>query len=112
MGQLTYPRGTTFNITHIYQKNGVNSSDGATLLFTVKVPEFDSDSTDAASIIKKNIAMSGATNVIPILPGDVADSVAPGDYNYDIKVIETGGAQYQVDSGTFTLTAGPTNRLS
>ena len=112
MGQITYPRGTSFNLTHIYQKNGVDSTDGAKLLFTVKQPQFDSDSSDAAAIIKKNITMSGATNVITIDPEDVADSVDPGDYNYDLKVIETGGSQYQVDTGTFTITAGPTNRLA
>src|SRR6185437_10894319 len=106
MGQLTYPRGTTFVITHTYQKNGVDSTDGAKLLFTVKQPEFDTSTDDSTAIVKKTITMSGATNIIQIDPADVADSVNPGDYNYDIKVIETGGAQYQVDSGTFTITAG------
>lgn len=112
MGVLTYNRGTTFTLTHIYQKNGAPSSDGSELLLTVKQPQYDTDATDSNAILKKTIPMSGPSNTIVINPADIADSVTPGQYYYDIKVKETGGAIYLADSGTFVLSATPTNRLS
>lgn len=114
MGKITYNRGTTFSITHIYQKNGVPSSAGLELLFTVKQAT-DADSTDATALIKKNISMSGSENVITIDPGDVDDSWSDGDYIYDLKVVESWGPPpviYPADSGTFTLDVTATNRIS
>lgn len=112
MGKITYTRGTTYTITHTYKKNGVDSTDGATLLFTVKPDEYDSTADDSTATLKKNVAMSGATNVFTIEPDDIDDSVEPGKYYYDMKVIETGGDIYLVDSGKFNLEATPTNRES
>lgn len=114
MGAITYNRGTTYNITHIYQKNGVPSNDGIVLLFTVK-SVVDDDITDAAALISKNITMSGSTNVIPLSPGDIADSFPDGDYVYDIKVVESWGPPaiiYPADSGDFTLDVTATNRIT
>jgi hypothetical protein len=112
MGKITYERGTTYTITHTYQKNGVDSTDGATLFFTVKSDQYDTSTDDSTAIVKKTVTMSGATNTFTIDPTDVADTVDPGDYYYDMKVKETGGAIYGVDSGTFKLIAQPTNRES
>lgn len=111
MSKITYNRGTTYNITHVYKKNGVLSTDGARLLFTVK-SVIDNDLTDAAAIILKNIVMSGATNVITLAPGDVGVTVDDGTYVYDIKVHETGGAIYLADSGRFILDVTATNRIT
>lgn len=112
--KITYNRGTTFNITHHYEKNGIPSSAGVTLLFTVK-PEIDNDITDANAIIKKNVNMSGSTNVITINPADVADTVDDGPYIYDMKVIEAVGPPatiYPAGSGKFVLDVTATNRIT
>lgn len=111
MGKITYTRGTTYTITHIYKKNGVPSTAGTMLYFTVKPTQNDSDAADSTAIIDKQISMSGATTVFSINPADVAVTVQPGDYYYDIKVKETTSplVVYLADSGAFTLTATPTN---
>lgn len=115
MGKLTYSRNTTYGIQHTYQKNGVNSTDGVTLFFTVKATQNDSDAGDSTAIISKTIAMSGAVTSFTIDPPDVADTVNPGKYFYDFKVKEAGTSPlviHQCDSGTFILEAEPTNRES
>lgn len=112
MGKITYARGTTYSITHNY----TGPILGATLYFTVKNVEFDTDGTDVSNSIltPKNLPMSGSTfpqtTTITIGPFDIADTVVPSDYFYDIKVLDTSGNVYLCDSGTFTLTASPTNR--
>lgn len=111
--QITYNRGTTFNITHTYKKNGVPSTDGLTLMFTVK-QQVDNDATDGDAIIEKNIAMSGAVNVITIDPADVSMSVEDGFYVFDLKVIEDTGPPaviYLAASGDFELDVTATNRI-
>lgn len=113
MGQISYNRNTTYVITHTYEKDGVAATTGSKLFFTVKPTQYDTDSTDTTnSIIKKTVTMSGATNTITINPTDVADSVVPSTYYYDIKILDQSGAIYLGDSGTFKLTATPTNRES
>lgn len=111
MGKITYNRGTDFNLGTVYQINGVNSTTGTTLLFTVK-SVVDNDITDAAAILKKTITMSGATNTIPIARGDVPDTFSNGNYVYDIKVIDSVLGEQLLDSGKFTLTVTATNRLA
>lgn len=112
MGKITYDRGTTYTLTHIYQKNGVNSSDGVTLFFTVKSVDNDTDATDSTAILQKNVSMSGATNTITILPTDIPVTQEEGKYFYDLKVKESETVTYKVDEGTFVLNASPTNRNS
>lgn len=112
MGKIVYNRGTTYVVTHNYTGPVI----GVTLYFTVKTVEFDSDATDTATAVltPKNVTMSGTTfpqqTIITITPTDVADTVDPGDYFYDIKVLDSSGSVYLCDSGTFTLNATPTNR--
>lgn len=112
MGKITYPRGTSYSITITYSNaNGVH---GVTAMFTVKENEFDSDATDAAAILKKDVGLaSGVTDSgdIAINPADIPDSVDPGKKFYDVKVLDANGAIYKIDSGVFDLTASPTNRL-
>lgn len=110
--KITYNRGTTYTITHVYNVNGSPSVAGVTLFFTVKTVPYDSSAIDTTAIVKKNIAMSGATNVITVLPTDIPDTVVPGNYYYDLKVLDNTGAIYLVDNGSFVLTATPTNRES
>lgn len=110
---LSVNRGTTYTITHNYLKDGTPSTDGATLFFTVKAVESDLDDTDASHLggLKKDIAMDGSTTQILLNPADTQD-IVPGNYWYDIKILETAGAIYRVDKGRFSLDASPTNRLS
>ena len=113
MGRIAYTRNTTYTITYTYQVNGVNATTGQTLMFTVKPsPGYDTDSTDTTnSLIKKDVSMSGnPTNTITINPTDIADTVLPGTYYYDIKILDQSGAIYLGDSGQFILTATATNR--
>lgn len=108
---ITVDRGTTYAITHVYQKDGAPSSDGQTLYFTVKQSESDLDDTDASALgaLKKDITMSGATNVVTIDPIDTLD-ILPGKYWYDLKVKDISGDIYRVVKGRFILDASPTNR--
>lgn len=108
---ITINRGTTYTITHVYKKNGVESSDGATLFFTVKTDESDLDDTDSTALVSKNVAMSGATNVVTLDPDDTQD-IEPGKYWFDLKVLEDAGPIYRVAKGRCTIDASPTNRLS
>lgn len=114
MGTIKYNRGTTYAITHNY----TGPSLGATLFFTVKNVQDDSDNTDLtnALLTPKNIPMSGTAfpqqTIITIMPTDIPDTIDPGDYFYDIKVLDTSGNLYLCDSGTFSLIATPTNRTT
>ena len=110
--KLTYARTTTYTITHEYTGPYL----GVTLYFTVKSVQYDADNADTADSIltPKTITMSGSTfpqtTIITINPADVADTVIPGNYFYDIKVLDTNGDVYLCTSGSFVLTASPTNR--
>jgi hypothetical protein len=110
MGKLSYDRGTTYTIGITYtNENGIA---GQTAMFTIKTGQNDSDSTDGAAIFKQDASMSGGAATISITPSSIADSVSPGKYYYDVKVLDTSGAIYLIDSGRFTLEATPTNRLT
>ena len=110
--KLTYPRTTTYTITHEYTGPYL----GTTLYFTVKSVQYNSDATDVTDSIMtpKNIPMTDTTfpqtTVITINPTDIADTVDPGNYFYDIKVLDTNGDVYLCTTGTFVLTASPNNR--
>lgn len=111
---LKITRGTTYTIGFSYQRNGVAASlVGATLRFTVKASEYDSDITDATAVISKNVTSgtAGGNATITINPSDTA-TLAPGKYYYDIKVQEAGGAIYKCVEGTITIDGSPTNRVS
>lgn len=114
MGKITYNRGTKQVMTHNYLIYGLPATTGQTLLFTVKPVKYDADDTDsAATTLKKTITMAGSANLITILASDIADTVKPGTYFYDIKIIDSvSGGPFLADSGTFNLVATPTNRLA
>ena len=104
---LEYTRSTTFYFEHEYIKDGLDSTSGMTLLFTVKKPKYDTSATDTTAIISKTIPMNGSPlTLIQISPDDVADNVPPGTYNYSIHIKETNGPPpiiYPGVSGTFIL---------
>jgi hypothetical protein len=116
MGQIIYTRGTTYYLTHKYT---APTYLGATLLFVVKTLENDSDATDLTNAVMapKRVTMTGSTfpqtTTIKILPADVAVTILPSDnYWYSIKVIDSNGDEYIVDSGNFTLNAETANETS
>ena len=119
MAKLSVNRGTTFNITVNYKTNGVATTlVGATLFFTVKSAEFDTDLTDASAVLQKTKTTYVSTGddaangvaVITILPTDT-QAVTPGTYIYDIRVKNAAGAIYKLDEGKLVLDGSPTNRL-
>lgn len=112
MAQLKINRGTTYTIGIVYKRNGVATSlVGATVRFTVKTAEYDSDWTDSDAVILKNVT-DGDVNgnaTITIDPADTAE-LTPDKYYYDIKVEQADGAIYKIDEGTIKLDGSPTNR--
>jgi hypothetical protein len=111
---LLVNRGTTFTIDLLYKKAGVAATlVGATVRFTVKEAEWDSDDDDSTAVVTKNVTTgtSGGSATIALAPVDTAE-VDPGEYFYDIKVEEAGGAVYKIVEGKFILDGSPTNRLS
>ena len=109
---LTYYRGTQFAITHVYQINGVNATTGTKLLFTIKATPNDTSSTDSTAIYQADVTMTGATNVITIPDTAISDTVLPGTYFYDIKVLDSVSGLLLAASGQFIIVATPTNRTS
>jgi hypothetical protein len=112
VGRLIYERNTTYPITHFYQFNGQPATTGLKLFFTVKASKFDTDPTDNTALIKKTIVMTGSQTLFHINPTDVVDSVAEGKYYYDLKILDSISGMILGDSGTFKITAHPTNRDS
>lgn len=112
---LTYTRGTTYNLTHTYT---APEYLGATLIFTAKTVANDTDITDLTNAIMapKIITMSGSsfpqTTNIAINPGDVAVTQIPGKFYYSIKIIDTDGEEYIVAQGRFNLVAYTTNEIT
>jgi hypothetical protein len=114
MAKLTITRGTTYTIGLNYQRSGVATSlVGATVRFTMKSAEYDTDTDDSDASVIKNVTTGDADGAatITINPSDTA-TLTPGKYYYDIKVQESGGSIYKVDEGTVVLDGSPTNRLS
>lgn len=114
MGQLKINRGTTYTIGVIYKKNGViKSLVGATVRFTAKPVEYDSNVTDSSAVILKNVTngtVQGEATIV-IAPADTA-TLIPDKYFYDIKVDENsnGVNVYKIDEGQLKLDGSPTNR--
>lgn len=112
MAQLKINRGTTYTIGILYKRNGVATSlVDATVRFTVKAAEYDSDWDDSDALIEKNITNGNVSGeaTITIDPVDTAE-LEPETYYYDIKVEQADGAIYKIDEGTIKLDGSPTNR--
>lgn len=113
MAKLKVNRGTTYTINFAYKKDNVAETlVGATVSFTMKSAEFDTDSSDASAAVKKDVTSGNSQGLATIIinPADTI-SLVPGTYFYDLKVKEAGGAVYKVDEGTIILDGSPTNRL-
>lgn len=116
MAKLAINRGTTYSRTVNYKVNGVATTlVGATVRFTIKTAEYDSDAADSSALVVKNITTgtSGGVATITLNPTDTA-TLTPNTYFYDIKVDVHSDATviYKIDEGTIDLDGSPTNRLS
>lgn len=114
MAKLKINRGTTYTIDVNYQRNGTAATlVGATVRFTVKTAEYDTDADDSDATISKDVTDGTAegTATITIDPADTA-TLTPGTYYYDIKVETAAGDIYKLDEGTIKLDGSPTNRLA
>lgn len=114
--KLNVDRGTTYTINVVYQENGAAASIvGATIRFTVKSSEYDTDDTDTTAPLKKNVTShtdaANGLSAITINPSDTQD-IVPGKYFYDIKVQLASGVVHKIDEGKFILDGSPTNRLT
>jgi hypothetical protein len=112
---ITYTRGTSYALTHTYTAPVYL---GATLIFTVKSVQNDTDITDLTNAIMtpKVITMSGSSfpqqTLIQLNPADVSVDTVPGKYYYSIKIIDTQGKEYPAASGVFNLAAITTNEIT
>ena len=114
MATLKINRGTTFTIGVNYQRNGeAETLVGATVRFTMKSSEYDTDSADSSALVSKDVTDGNSSGeaTITIDPSDTA-TITPGKYFYDVKVEEAGGSIYKIDEGIVKLDGSPTNRLN
>ncbi len=118
--KLNVNRGTTFTITLNYQQNGIAATlVGATVYFTVKSAEYDSDLTDAGALLQKVKSTyvstgdnaAGGVAVITLNPADTQAIEPSKNYYYDLKVKNAAGNIYKVDEGKLILDGSPTNRI-
>lgn len=114
--KLTITRGTTYSLTFYYQDStgAALTLVGATVFFTVKSAEYDTDATDTTALISKTVtshtnAAAGITT-IALTPTDTY--VTPGNYYYDIKVKNAAGDIYKMIEGRCVIDGSPTNRTS
>jgi hypothetical protein len=115
MANLKVNRGTTYTITYNHKVDGVATTlIGATVRFTMKSTEFDTDADDSDALIVKNITSGDANGVatITLTPTDTYQT--PGKYFYDIKVdVNSNGVTiYKMDEGKIILDGSPTNRVA
>lgn len=112
MANIKINRGTTYTIGVIYKRNGVvETLVGATVRFTMKTVEWDTDVDDTSAFIVKNVTNGTAQGeaTITINPEDTA-TITPDKYYYDIKVEQADNKIYKIDEGRVTLDGSPTNR--
>lgn len=115
MANLRINRGTTYTMTYNHQVNGAAATlVGATVRFTMKSSEFDTDTDDSDALITKNVTngTSGGVATITLTPTDTYQT--PGKYYYDIKVdVNSDGTTiYKMVEGTIKIDGSPTNRTS
>lgn len=112
MTTLKINRGTTYSFDVNYLKDDAAATlVGATVRFTIKSAEYTDDMDDSDAVVTRNITDGTAEGAasFTLNPDDTAE-LTPGDYFYDIKVEEAGGAIYKIDEGKIKLDGSPTNR--
>lgn len=117
---LTIKRGTTFPILFENTTSTGAAIDltGATVYFTAKTAEFDTDATDTNATIKKDVTVHVDENGLPsatqgkstilLTPSDTQKN--PASYNYDITVKYANGVVNTPIEGKLKIDGKPTNR--
>lgn len=100
MARLTLYRGATYSEE---LSLGMDLT-GATVYFTVK-PDFDSDVTDAAAIIQKNLTSHvdpvGGKTLLTLTSADTDKE--PNEYVFDVHVKKSDGTVVVFKPETFTI---------
>lgn len=117
---LTIKRGTTFPILFENTTSTGAPIDltGATVYFTAKSAEFDTDASDTNAAIKKDVTEhvdenglpSAAAGISTILLEPTDTTKTPGNYFYDITVKYASGVVNTPIEGKITIDGKPTNR--
>ena len=113
MSFLKVNKGTTFTMTYNHKENGeAKTLAGATVRFTVKDEEWDTDATDTQAQIVKNVTTHDdeAGGVTTIALDETDTDLTPAKYYYDIKVEDADGNIYKTVEGRFKVDGSPTNR--
>lgn len=112
--KITINKGTTYTITGTYKESGVAADiTGATIYFTAKSAEYDTDTDDSDALIATTgtlISPTEGTYTISLTPA-LTDKT-PGNYYYDIKIKKSGGQVYKLVEGRLVIDGSPTNRAT
>lgn len=114
MTKLTIKRGTTYGFTVNYERNGDPDITGATIYFTMKSVEYDSDDDDSDAVISKTITIhtnpTEGTSSFELTPEDTY--IDPTSYYFDIRIKDADDKVYPIDEGRIKIDGSPTNRAS
>lgn len=115
---IVMPMAVTNKIDYTFKRAGGLPIDisSATVLFTVKDVDWDSDSGDNTAKIKKELSITdGAAGKAKLFLTQQETFIPVGEYYYDIKIIQPyNESETTVDvvlTGLFTITADSTNRV-
>jgi hypothetical protein len=114
---ITLDKKTDASITfQYYESDGTTPRTlvGATLYFTVKTSNTDTEATDASAVIKKDITShtNAAGGLSTIVLTDTDTNITPKKYFYDIKIKEADSNIYLAQSGKITVGSNITNRAA
>lgn len=115
---ITMPMAVTNSIDYIFNRKDGTPIDitSATLLFTVKNAEWDSDSSDSGAKIKKELSITdGVNGKAKLFLTQQETFIDPGEYYYDIKITQTYVSSPTIVDialkGIFTIIGDSTNRV-
>lgn len=117
---LEIKRGTTYPITFQNTDSSGNPIDltGATVYFTAKTAESDTDATDTNAAITKTVTThldsagvaSAARGISTITLTSTQTNITPNSYFYDITVKYASGVVNTPIEGKLKIIGKPTNR--
>lgn len=114
--KISLYRGVNYPSTYQHTDGSGNklALTGCSVLFTIKANQYDDDATDATATYKINATITDPTNGIAtwntLIP---ATTVEPGNYFFDITVVDaTGKALPPVLIGKCIILGKTTNRYS
>lgn len=112
--KITVTRGTDFTIPLTFKQSNGSALNltGCTVYMTAK-KKSDNDNLDASAAFRKDVsihtnAVGGLTEVAGV-PADTVNA-SPGDYIYDLEVVDTAGRVTSFGQGKFTLEGEITRR--